>query len=192
MIFVASRVDLKGCVPFEERDSLGLTKAEVMDYISRLKSKLTDEEVRRWIDMEATEALNSRVLHSMVSLKIKPVLNKSQRYYVRKKLLSLFVDGSEELKINGKFPRPVVELHPSRRPAQAIGGKALKKLEDHGLVDLKVEWPEPMKFYYAPQTGERPRLVAVHAKGVWTLKRDELKQIRADIDVDKLLQDLIS
>ena len=49
-----------------------------------------------------------------------------------------------------------------------------------------------MKVYYAPQTGERPRLVAVHAKGICTLKRAELKEIRADIDVDKLLQDLTS
>ena len=182
---------MKGCVPFEERDTLGLTKQEVMTYITKLRNKLTEEECRRWLDMEATEALNSRVLHSMVSLKIKPVLNKSQCYYVRKKLLSLFVDGNEELKINGKFPRPVVELHPSRRPAQAIGGKALKKLEGHGLVDLKVEWQEPMKFYYAP-AGVRPRLVAVHAKGVWNLQRDALQEIKADIDADKLLQDLMS
>ena len=76
----------------------------------------------------------------MVSLKIKPVLNKSQCYRVRKKLLSLFVDGNEQLKINGKWPRPAVELLPSRRPAQALGGKAIGEFKDRGIVDLKVEW----------------------------------------------------
>ena len=104
-----------------------------MNYITKLWNKLTGEEFRRWIDMEATEALNSRVLQSMASLKIKPVLNKSQCYYVRKKLLTLFVDGNEELQINGKFPRPVVELHPSRRPSQASEGKRSASSKITGL-----------------------------------------------------------
>ena len=191
--FVPTRIDIKGFCAFDERDSKGLTRAEVTSYIERLRREVGDGWGAK-VDMDATMAMNSRVMHGMIAIKVNTdALGKSQCYVLRKLIVDAFAKNPTDLEINSVIPRVVIEVPPWKKPMMAAGGKALSVFEKFGFKNLKADWNPPVKIYSVPPGNEdRPVLLGIFDDSKWRLKEGNMRALVPTIDTGAVATGLIA
>ena len=191
--FVPTRIDIKGFCGFDERDSKGLTRAEVTSYIDRLRREVGAVWNTK-VDMDATMAMNSRVMHGMIAIKVNTdMLGKSQCYVLRKLIVEAFAKNPTDLEINSVLPRVVIEVPPWKKPMMAAGGKALSVFEKFGFKDLKADWNPPVKIYSLPPGSEdRPVLLGVFDDSKWRLKEANMRALVPSVDTGAVATGLIA
>ena len=191
--FVPTRIDIKGFCAFDERDSRGLTRAEVTSYIERLRREVGEGWSTR-VDMDATMAMNSRVMHGMIAIKVNTdVLGKSQCYVLRKLIVEAFAKNPTDLEINSVLPRVVIEVPPWKKPMMAAGGKALSVFEKFGFKNLKADWNPPVKIYSVPPGNEdRPVLLGIFDDSKWRLREGNMRTLVPTIGTGAVATGLIA
>ena len=181
---VPKKVDIKGFVKdWEKREEQGLTQPEVARWVRSVHEKMP-EGVRGWVDLEGSVSMNSRVVNTIVSLKLvhegaEPAEVRNRAFGVRKAVMDILAE-SNALDINGVKPRVVVQAPEWKQPIIKAGAKAMGLLQQWGVENLKTQWTMPMQVYWEPVNARPLLLVEFSEKAGWSVHEGNLKAAGVD------------
>jgi ribosomal protein L17 len=149
----ARAVELKGWVTdWDQKDEQGITSEEAENVVTSLVTSLGDQ--GNIIDVQATKAMNNRVILTKLVIKAKEDEN---IYSVRAAIKKIIDEG--KLVIGGCTPRAVVEAAPHKRPMMRAGGRVYGLIQKKGvnMSEIKWEW-NPFRVFVV-RSGARPALL---------------------------------